>query len=151
MPQSLSAVYVHIAFSTKDRRPYVKAPELRTELHAYLGGISNHLGCAPLIVGGVEDHIHLLARQARTISLADWVRKLKTGSSSWIKQREPGLSQFAWQAGYGAFSVDVAGTDQVRAYIRDQEEHHRRWSFQDEFRRLLAEHELEWDEKYVWD
>jgi len=151
MPQSLSAVYVHIVFSTKERRRYIKTPELQIELHAYLGGISNHLGCAPLIVGGVEDHVHILARQSRTITLADRVRDLKSGSSTWIKERNPGLLQFAWQGGYGAFSVDSAGVEQVRAYIRNQEEHHHAWSFQDEFRKLLKEHDLAWNEKYVWD
>ena len=151
MPQSLSAVYVHIVFSTKERRPFIQALDLRTELHAYLGGVSNRLGCAPLIVGGVQDHVHILARQSRTITLANWVRDLKTSSSSWLKPREPSLSRFSWQAGYGAFSVDAGGIDHVRAYIRDQEEHHRSWSFQDEFRKLLREHDLTWDEKHVWD
>ena|ERR1022692_295179 len=147
MSQSLSAVHIHIVFSTKERRRYLQAPELQVELHAYLGGISNGLGCPPLIVGGVQDHVHILGRQSRTITLADWVRDLKSSSSTWIKERNPSLSQFSWQGGYGAFSVDTSGVEQVRAYIRNQEEHHRAWSFQDEFRKLLAEHDLTWSEK----
>jgi REP element-mobilizing transposase RayT len=120
-------------------------------MHAYLGGTSERLGCQPLIVGGVEDHVHILARQARTISLSDWVRDLKSGSSAWVKERDPSLSRFAWQAGYGAFSVDAAAIEQVRTYIREQQEHHRKWSFQDELRKLLKDHDLDWNEKYVWD
>lgn len=151
MPQSLAAVYVHIVFSTKDRRPLIQPKGLRAELHAYLGEICDHLGCAPIIVGGVDDHVHILARQSRTIAMADWVQKLKTGSSSWIKTRSPDLRHFSWQGGYGAFSVGSDGVDRVRAYIGDQEEHHRVVSFQDEFRKLLEAHGLDWNEKYVWD
>ena len=151
MPQSLAAVYIHIVFSTDDRRPFLKDPTLRAELHSYLGGASNALGCASLVVGGVEDHVHVLARQSRTISLSDWVRKVKTSSSQWLKRQDASLSTFAWQSGYGAFSVGSKGVELVRGYIQNQEEHHRHFSFQDEFLQLLKEHGLEWDERYLWD
>lgn len=151
MPQSLSAVYVHLVFSTKDRRPLLIDPDLRAEMHAYLGGTSEKLGCQPLVVGGVADHVHMLARLGRTISLADWVGKLKSSSSAWVKGRQPALSLFAWQAGYGAFSVGAAEIDRIRGYIRKQEEHHRAWSYQDEFRKLLRASGQDWNENYVWD
>ena len=151
MPQSLAAVYVHIVFSTKGRTPILSTPSLREEVHAFLGGISGTMGCPPLLVGGTEDHIHLLGRQSRTVCLADWVKELKTRSTAWIKTHDRALSDFAWQQGYGAFSVSQSGIEDVRRYIRTQEEHHKKTSFQDELRTLLTEHEIEWDERYIWD
>ena len=122
---------------------------LRSETHAYLGGISKNLGCDPLIVGGVADHVHILARLGRTITVADWVKEVKRASSIWVKSKGP--LRFAWQAGYGAFSVGIEQIPTVKAYISRQEEHHSRSSFQEEFRQILRDHWLEWDEKYVWD
>lgn len=151
MPQSLSAVYNHLVFSTKDRRPFLKDKEIRDELHAYLAGVSNQVDCPLIIVGGVEDHVHLLARQARTISLADWIKELKRVSSLWIKERDVQHAKFSWQSGYGAFSVSVSKLEAVREYILNQEQHHRRKTFQDEFRAILTKHAVEWDEQYVWD
>ncbi len=151
MPQSLSAVYLHLVFSTKDRRPFLRDPDLRAETHAYLGSASGQLDCPAILAGGVEDHIHLLARYARTITQADWVKELKRVTSIWIKTRAPSLSEFAWQAGYGVFSVSASNTETVRAYVERQDEHHRQLSFQDEFRALLRKHGLEWDERYIWD
>ncbi|BCU76885.1 transposase [Luteolibacter sp. LG18] len=151
MAQSLSAVYLHLVFSTKDRHPYLGHRETREEMHAFLGGISRQLDCPPIIVGGVEDHVHLLARQARTISQADWVKELKRASSLWIKDRDPSLKRFAWQAGYGAFSVSVSNLETVAEYVDRQEEHHRKSTFQEELRILLKKHRMEWDERYVWD
>lgn len=150
MPQSLSAVYIHLVFSTKHRQPFLRDEVLRTDLHAFLGGTSKTLQCPPLIVGGVEDHIHLLARFGRTITQADWVKELKRVSNLWLKE-EGGLTNFEWQAGYADFSVSQSNLDQVTSYIANQEEHHRKMSFQDEVRALLTKHEMEWDERYVWD
>ena len=151
MPQSLSNVLVHIVFSTKERRAMLRGADIRAEMHKYLGGISNNLDCPPIIVGGTDDHVHLLARQARTIALADWIKELKRGSSIWIKTKGPALEAFQWQAGYGAFSVSQSQSDRVQCYIATQEEHHGRLSFQDEFRELLRKHGIEFDERYVWD
>jgi len=151
MPQSLSAVYLHAVFSTKDRRRFLQDPMLRTRMHAYLGEISRRLACPSIIAGGTDDHIHQLIRFGRTISQADWIKEIKRASSLWIKRCDPRLRNFAWQAGYGFFSVRLADLDVVMQYIATQEEHHRRISFQDEFRRMLKEHGLEWDERYVWD
>jgi len=151
MPQSLSNVLVHLAFSTNGRRALLRPDELRAEMHKYLGGISNKLDCPPVIVGGCDDHVHLLARQSRTISLANWIKELKRGSSIWIKTKGRGLTSFEWQAGYGAFSVSQSQCSRVQRYIAAQEEHHRRRSFQEEFRELLQKHGIQFDEQYVWD
>lgn len=148
MPQSLSAVYVHAVFSTADRKPFLADASLRNEMHAFLGGISKQLDCAPLAIGGVEDHVHFLIRWGRTTNQAEWVKEVKRVSSRWAKER---VSGFGWQSGYGAFSVSHSDLNAVRHYIATQEEHHRRVSFKDEFLALLREHHLEWDERYVWD
>lgn len=151
MSQSLSAVYVHAVFSTKERRRFLRNPSLQTEMHAFLGGVSRQLGCCAIITGGTDDHIHQLIRLSRTVTQAVWVKEIKRVSSLWIKQREPQLQHFARQAGYGMFSVSSANLDIVQHYIMTQEEHHRKITFQDEFRMMLKQHGLEWDERYVWD
>jgi putative transposase len=151
MPQSLSAVYLHAVFSTKERRRFLRDLSLRIKMHAFLGGASNSLDCPSIIVGGTDDHIHQLIRLGRTITQADWIKEVKRSSSLWIKQNGPRLVNFAWQAGYGFFSVNPMELDALRQYIATQEEHHRKISFQDEFRMMLKQHGLEWDERYVWD
>ena len=151
MPQSLSAVYIHLVFSTKDRRPLLRDKPTRDALHSYLGGVSKQLDCPPLLVGGVEDHVHLLARFGRTITQAEWVKELKRVSNHWLKERGRDCADFEWQGGYADFSVSQSNLEQVKQYIAGQEEHHRKIGFQDELRALLRKHEIEWDEKYVWD
>ncbi len=151
MPQSLSVVHIHLVFSTKNRVPYLRAADLRAEMHAYLGGVSATFDCPPILVGGTEDHVHLLCRLGRTKSQSDWVKEIKRVSSTWIKKRESQMRDFAWQAGYGAFSVSASNVKKVQAYIAGQEEHHRKVSFQDEYRAFLRKHGIEWDERYVWD
>ena len=151
MPQSLSVVYLHLVFSVKDRRPLLRDKTLRDEVHAYLSGISKRLDCAPISVGGAEDHVHLLCRFGRTITQAEWVKELKRASNIWLKDEKPGFGDFEWQGGYADFSVSQSNLEQVKKYIENQEEHHRTISFQDELRALLRKHEMEWDEKYVWD
>jgi REP element-mobilizing transposase RayT len=150
VPQSLSAVYIHLVFSTKNRQPFLRNPELRSRLHAQLGGISKTLGCAPILTGGIEDHVHMLARFGRTITQAEWVKELKRVSNLWLKS-EHGLSDFEWQGGYADFSVSESNLEQVKRYIASQEEHHRKTNFQDELRALLTRHRVEWDERYIWD
>jgi REP-associated tyrosine transposase len=151
MPQSLSNVLVHIVFSTKERRPSLSDPTLRVAMHKYLGAVSTELRCPVIKLGGAEDHVHLLARQARTITLAGWVRELKRTSSLWVKELSGGPTAFQWQAGYGAFSVSQSQSAAVERYIARQEAHHHRFSFQDEFRTLLERHQVEYDERYLWD
>jgi REP element-mobilizing transposase RayT len=151
MPQSLSVVYLHLVFSTKDRRPYLRDRVVRQTLHTYLGAVSNRLDCPAIQVGGVEDHVHLVARMGRTITQSEWVKELKRVSNQWLKTQDQSFADFAWQGGYAAFSVSQSNLERVRAYVARQEEHHRKVSFQDELRALLRKHGVEWDERYVWD
>ncbi len=151
MPQSFSAVRVHLVFSTKHRLSVFQDVTLRDQLHAQLGEISNRLDCPVIRVGGVEDHVLLLACLRRTISLADWVKELKRVSNTWVRQHFSNHRQFEWQAGYGAFGVSQSQVSVVIEYIENQAKHHEQLSFQDEFRGLLRRHNLTWDERYVWD
>ena len=138
-------------FSTKGRRPYLQDQSLRDEVHPYLGAVCNRLDCPVLRVGGVSDHVHVLCRLAGTVTVATLVREIKRESSKWLKGKVDLPGVFQWQAGYGAFSVSPGHVEAVVAYIRDQEDHHRTVSFEDEFRRLLTKYGMEWDERYVWD
>ena len=151
MAQSLAKILLHLVFSTKERRPFLRDQPVREALHRYLGGILAKLECQPLTIGGVEDHVHLLFAHSRTVTVADVVKELKRGSSLWVKSQGPGLSEFEWQNGYGVFSIGQSQVEDVRAYIAGQEEHHRTVSFQDEFRRLLERYQVAFDERYVWD
>lgn len=148
MPQSLATVLIHAVFSTKDRTPCL-TPEIRQELHPYIVGVLANIGCPSIQTGGVEDHVHVLFRLSRRMSLAQVIEKTKTSTSKWIKTK--GARDFSWQAGYGAFSVGPTEAGRVVAYIKGQEEHHRKISFQDELRGMLREAELEFDERYLWD
>jgi putative transposase len=151
MPQSLSAVYIHLVFSTKDRRPFLRDTKVREQAHAQLGEISKRLDCPPLLVGGVEDHVHILARFGRTITQADWAKELKRVSNDWLKKQGCEYADFQWQGGYSDFSVSQSNLERVIKYIANQDEHHRKMSFQDELRTLLRKHDTEWNEQYVWD
>jgi putative transposase len=150
MPQSLSCVYLHIVFSTKDRRPTIQ-PEARPRLHGYLATVARNLGCECYRVGGVADHVHLAIRLSRTITIAKLVEELKTSSSQAMKAELAEVRDFAWQHGYGAFSISPRDLDALIAYIENQEEHHRTRTFQEEYRILLNRYGIEFDERYVWD
>ena len=151
MPQSLSNVLLHLVFSTKHRQPFLRRPELRDVMTGYLVGTLRNLQCPSLIVGVVEDHVHVLCNLHRTISIAKLVEELKKSSSARIKEQGPQLREFHWQNGYGVFSVSQSNVPQVKTYIANQEEHHRTRTFQEEFRLLLTRHGVEFDERYVWD
>jgi len=151
MSQSLAKILVHTVFSTKERRPFLRDRALRDELHCYLGGILNNQQCQPILVGGVEDHVHMLSTLSRTCMASELVKEVKRSSSLWLKTKDSDLQDFAWQRGYGIFSIGFSQISKVREYIAGQEEHHRRISFQDEFRSLLAKYEVDYDERYVWD
>jgi putative transposase len=153
MPQSLCQNYVHIVFSTKDRVPLVQDAGLRTELFRYLGGLCREHESPPLEVGGVADHVHLLVRLGKSVSVAELVRDLKRASSHWIKPKSSDayVQDFHWQAGYGAFSLSPSHLEAAREYVRNQEEHHRQESFQDELRRLCRKYGIEIDERFAWD
>jgi REP element-mobilizing transposase RayT len=150
MPQSLSAVYIHLVFSTKHRHPFLIDNGLRNDFHSFLGGTSKTLECPPILVGGVEDHVHLLARFGRTITQAEWVKELKRVSNLWLRETG-GLTNFEWQGGYAVFSVSQSNLERVKRYVANQEKHHRKQTFQDEVRALLTKHQVDWDERYIWD
>jgi REP element-mobilizing transposase RayT len=151
MPQSLAKVLVHIVFSTKNRYPFLVDKDICNEMHAYLGGTCNELECPVLTVGGAADHVHILCALSRNLSIAKFVGDIKRGSSKWIKTKGRMLTKFAWQNGYGVFSVGQSEVERVRQYIVGQEDHHRKKTFQDEYRMFLREHGVEYDERYVWD
>ena len=151
MPQSLAKVLVHIVFSTKHRRPFLIDKHLRDEVHAYIGGTCNNLECPVLIVGGVADHVHILCALSRNLSIAKIIGEIKRSSSKWVKTKGDTVTGFAWQNGYGVFSVGMSEVERVRAYIADQEKHHNNKDFQDEYRTSLKEYSVEHDERYVWD
>ena len=132
MPQSLSKVLVHLIFSTKHREPLI-GPEVRPRLHAYIVGILDNLKSPSLQTGGVADHVHILCLLSRTISQAELVEEVKKGSSKWMKAGG-GVPGFSWQAGYGAFSIGESQADTAIHYVQNQEKHHRKVTFQEEFR-----------------
>jgi putative transposase len=151
MPQSFSQVLIHLVFSTKHRHPWLKEA-LGPSLFAYMAGTVRSLdGCECYRVNGVEDHVHLAVRLSRTTTVADLLQHVKANSSRWIKQQENGPVDFAWQRGYASLSIYYRDLDVALAYIDGQEEHHRTVSFQDEYRKLLTDHGLEFDERYMWD
>ena len=151
MPQSLAKVLLHIVFSTKNRYPFLADKNIRNEMHAYLGGTCNEEECPVLIVGGTADHVHVLCALSRNLSTAKVVGDIKRGSSKWIKTKGRMPTKFAWQNGYGVFSVGQSDVKRVRQYIEGQEDHHRKKTFQDEYRSFLKEYGVNYDEKYVWD
>lgn len=148
MPSTHLSLHYHIVFSTKDRRALI-APAWRERLHALVGGIVRDLGGIPEAVGGVADHVHLLSGLKATHCLADVVREIKAGSSRWVHE-EIGERAFAWQEGYGAFTVGSPQCADVRAYIARQEEHHRTRTFQEEYLEFLQRAGVEFDERYLW-
>lgn len=150
MPQSLSSVLIHLVFSTKNRQPFI-TPDIESELFKYLAVELHNMGCPSLAINGTSDHIHILFTLSRTMSIANVVKSIKGSSSRWIKPRSAELRGFEWQAGYGAFSIGRSQVVQVKRYIARQKVHHRKISFQDEFRALLQKYEVQYDEKYVWD
>jgi REP element-mobilizing transposase RayT len=150
MPQTYTCLHYHIVFSTKNREPVI-TPDLRPRLWDYLGGTVRGLGGISILVGGTGDHVHMLATLRQVPALADFMRDLKSASSGWVHDTFPAMSRFAWQTGYGAFTVSHSGIEGVKAYIANQEEHHRKQTFQDEFREFLRKHEIEFEEKYLWE
>jgi REP element-mobilizing transposase RayT len=151
MPQSLSRIVLHVTFSTKHRVPFLRNPDIRARLHAYMAGILQEIDCEPILINGVEDHVHILCNFSRTITVANFIEEVKTAPSKWMKGQGPQYEDFFWQRGYGAFSISQSDVQETRNYVAGQEEHHRRVSFQDEFRELCSKHGIKIDERYVWD
>ncbi len=151
MPQSFAQVWLHIVFSTKGRKPFLNDETFRTEMFRMLAHQVQVAHCVSASVGGHVDHIHLLAGLSRTITIAELIESIKTSTSKWAKKSSRGSKLFSWQAGYGAFSVSHSNMSAVDKYIRNQAEHHRKQTFQDEFRKICARHDIALDERYAWD
>jgi REP element-mobilizing transposase RayT len=150
MPQSLSKVYVHIIFSTKNRKNLIDN-RIEKTLYEYLGGICKGLDCNPVMVGGHKNHIHILCLLSRKVTQMKLLEEVKKQSSKWIKTKDHAYANFYWQDGYGIFSVNSTETDKVIDYIRLQAEHHKHKSFQDEFLDFLKKYQVPFDERYIWD
>ena len=147
MPSTYLSLHYHLIFSTKNRQPAIDAA-WRSRLHDYLGGTIRGLGGFPEGVGGVADHVHLLVGLKAAHCLADVLRELKKAASVWVHQ-EIGLSSFAWQEGYAAFTISATARAAVQNYIAHQEEHHRAKSFRDELIELLDKAQIEYDPRYL--
>lgn len=150
MSQSLANVLIHLIFSTKRREPFIHA-DLEEELYKYLAATCRACGCPSHNIGGTADHIHIVCSLSRTIWVSKLLEEIKTASSKWMKTRGRPYASFAWQNGYGAFSIGQSQLATVKHYIACQKEHHGRTTFQDEFRQFLARYEIPYDERYVWD
>lgn len=150
MSQSLAKTLLHLTFSTKDRRPLI-VPEVKDELKVYLMGILRDIHCPAIDINCVADHVHILFCLSKNLALAKAIEELKKSSSKWMKTKSESLKDFYWQGGYGSFSVSQSNVAAVRRYIRNQEEHHRTMTFQEELRALLRKHNIEYDERYIWD
>ena len=142
--------YHHCVFSTKERRPLI-TPALRDRLWPFLGGIARQNRMKAIEIGGVADHVHLLLSLPATMSIAKAMQLIKGGSSKWVHETFPDQRLFAWQEKYGAFTVSASRVDSLVAYIKGQEVHHQKQSFQEEFLALLKKHGVEYDERYLWD
>ena len=145
MPQSLVSSYIHYVFSTKGRRPTIKD---MPATWAYLGGIARRIGAPPIAIGGMLDHVHLLLEPSSRLAIDKTVNLLKSNSSSWMKAK---VRDFAWQRCYGAFTVSASNVAAVKRYVLTQAEHHKRWTFEEEFLLLLNKHNVDYDLKYVFD
>jgi REP element-mobilizing transposase RayT len=150
MSQSLASILVHLIYSTKNREPWL-TPALDAELYPYQAAVFNAMHSPALIINGTADHVHALFLLGRTVALCDVVEEVKKSSSKWLKTQGPALQEFAWQAGYGAFSLGESGVAAARRYIERQKEHDKVRTFQDEFRAFLKKYRIDYDERYVWD
>ena len=150
MAQSLAKNLVHIIFSTKNRQPLI-APSVQDDLKAYLVGTLANLDSPSIETNCTEDHVHILCTISKNHSLAAILEELKKSSSKWVKGKGSEFEEFYWQSGYGAFSVSQSNVESVRRYIRDQQQHHREMTFEEELRRFLEKHQIKFDERYVWD
>jgi len=150
MPQSLSKLYAHIIFSTKNRQNLID-DNIKNSLFEYIGGICKGLECNPVKVGGHKNHVHVLCLLSRKVAQMKLLEEIKKQSSKWIKAKGKVYSNFYWQDGYGIFSINPTETGKVIDYIESQHEHHKHKSFQEEFRTFLKKYKVEYDERYVWD
>ena len=150
MPNTFSSLHYHIVFSTRDREPWL-SEDIQSDVWSFIGGIARENKMKALQIGGMPDHVHIAIGIPATLSVSKAVQLLKGGSSKWIKDTFPGMKGFAWQDGYGAFSVSKSSLPEVICYIQQQREHHRIKSFQEEFLAFLDRHEIQYNPKYLWD
>ncbi len=149
MANTYTALHYHIVFSTKNRQCWIE-PNIEQRVWAYLGGIARENGLTALAVGGIEHHIHMVIGAPPTITVSKAVQLIKGGSSKWLRGTFATLAEFAWQDGYGAFTVSKSQLAEVIKYVAKQREHHRRKSFQEEYREFLERHGVAFDEQYLW-
>ena len=150
MAQSLSKVYIHLTFSTKNRMPLIDE-QIAPRLMEYLGGVCKQLNCIPIQIGGAKDNVHILCLLSKKITQIKLVEEVKKSSSKWIKTIAPSYRNFYWQDGYGIFSVNPSEVEVVIDYIKNQEEHHKKRTFQKEFLAFLKKYNIEFNEQYLWD
>jgi REP element-mobilizing transposase RayT len=150
MAQSLSNVLLHIVFSTKGRQSWIDEG-IEKELFQYIAGACRNLHCPSHAIDASDDHIHIACTLSRTITISKLIEEIKTESSKWMKTKGPQYAGFAWQNGYGVFSVGQSQLDDLRRYITNQRQHHCTLSFQDEFRATLEKYRVDFDERYLWD
>ncbi|CAN5528810.1 IS200/IS605 family transposase [soil metagenome] len=150
MAQTLVKNYLHIVFSTKHRAPMIHE-SVEKELHSYLAGVCKELECYPIKIGGYTDHVHIVCSLSKKIALMTLMEKIKSHSSKWIKTKGEMFQNFYWQGGYGAFSVRESDLPRLIKYLENQHEHHKKAKFKDEYLSFLAEYEIDYDEKFLWD
>ena len=156
MPQSLANIWLHTVFSTQNRQKVFLKEHMRDSMCSYMTGVLRDMGCWVARINLTTDHIHILHQLSRTSTIADVVATIKRRTTDWLAEQEwtrgnADFHQFHWQKGYGVFSVSESATEDVKEYIDKQIEHHKRVTFQDEYRALLRKHSIEFDERYVWD
>jgi putative transposase len=150
VPQSLAQILVHLIFSTKGRAPLL-CDDIRPELHPYMATILKGMDSSAILINSVADHTHVLFHLSKNHALCDVIERVKKDSSKWIKTKGKAYRNFYWQSGYGAFSVSQSNVAQVVRYLEEQKEHHRKRTFQEEFRAFLKRYRVPYDERYVWD
>ena len=154
MSQSLSQIWIHIVYSTKDRSPFFKNPIILQKVHDYMQAICRKQNCVSTAIGGTADHVHLLVNLNKNLSLSQLVEQIKKSTSKWIKtllEIDSDLKNFYWQRGYGAFSVSQSNLADVKRYIENQQTHHKKFNYQDELRQFLIKHGVHYNEEYLWD
>ncbi|MBN2505881.1 MAG: IS200/IS605 family transposase [Verrucomicrobia bacterium] len=150
MANTFTSLHYHMIFSTKHRQRWI-LPNIEQRVWAYMGGIAKQNELHACLIGGVEDHVHILLGMPPKMSVSEALKRIKGGSSGWMKANFPGCQHFAWQDGYAAFSVSKSEIPGVEDYIRNQREHHRTKTFQEEYRDFLDKHGIQYDERYLWD
>lgn len=150
MANTYTSLHYHVVFSTKNREPWIRQ-DIEQRVWSYLGGIARENGMKALQIGGIENHVHLLLGLPASTALSKALQLIKGGSSSWMKESFPGMKDFGWQDGYAAFTVSKSQIPEIETYIRDQREHHRVKTFEEEYRAFLDRHEIDYEEKYLFD